>query len=159
MSSTAERQTKITKIRNLPTIVETAVQGLNDEALNTPYGEGKWTVRQVVHHLADSHLNAFVRMKLVLTEDHPTLKPYDQDAWAKLPDTNKLPIQSSLIILKGLHDRWSTLLESLPASSWSRSAFHPENGEMSLDDMLDAYAHHGENHVAAITKLRTEKGW
>lgn len=155
----AERLGKIAKIKNLPAVLEAAVKGLNDDQLNTPYGEGKWTIRQVVHHLADSHMNAFVRVKLALTEQKPTLKPYDQEEWAKLYDTTELPIQASLLILNGLHERWSALLEALPDSSWNRPMIHPEIGDLTLDDLLVTYAHHGENHVGQITKLRAEKGW
>jgi len=153
------RQERIQKIRSLPTLVEAAVRDLSDDQLNTPYRSGGWTIRQVVHHLADSHLNAFVRMKLILTENRPTLKPYDQDAWAKLPDTTQTPITSSLSILRGLHDRWTSLLEAVREADWSRSAMHPEIGEVTLEQLLDTYAHHGENHVGQITGLRTQKGW
>src|SRR5262249_52033501 len=133
MSSVEERQRRITMIADLPSQVESEVTGLNDQQLDTPYREGGWTVRQVVHHLADSHMNAFIRMKLALTEDHPTLRPYDQDEWAKLPDTSKIPVASSLTILKGLHSRWTDLLKGVEESQWRRGTFHPDNGEMSLD--------------------------
>ena len=159
MLTATERRDKIALIRRLPAELESAVQGLNDQQLDTPYREGGWTVRQVVHHLADSHLNAFVRMKLILTEDHPTLKPYDQEMWAKLPDTLETPLASSLTILKGLHERWSTLLENVPETSWARSARHPESGEVTLDSMLTTYAKHGEKHVGHIMGLRNAKRW
>lgn len=159
MTTAAERIERISAIRNLPHIVESAIQGLNDEQLDTPYRDGGWTVRQVVHHIADSHINAFIRMKLTLTEDHPTVKPYDQDAWAKLADTSRLPLDSSLSILQGLHQRWGVLLESIPDLDWGRTAFHPENGEMTLDDFLKLYAWHGAHHVEQITGLRKGRGW
>jgi hypothetical protein len=154
-----QRKEMINQIRHLPLKVESAVIGLSDSQLNTPYGEGKWTVRQVVHHLADSHLNAFTRFKLTLTENKPTLRPYDQDEWAKTYDTKEAPIQSSILILKGLHERWSDLLDRVPESSWSRPAYHPENGDLVLDDLLRIYSHHGDKHVESITKLRAAKGW
>ncbi|MBI4552853.1 MAG: putative metal-dependent hydrolase [Candidatus Latescibacteria bacterium] len=158
MITPAERRDCIARIQQLPALVEEAVKGLHDDQLNTPYRQGGWTVRQVVHHLADSHLNAFVRMKLILTEDRPTLKPYDQDAWAKLPDA-AMPVASSVSILKGLHDRWTVVLEHVPESGWTRSAFHPEIGEVTLERMLVTYAGHGEHHVGQITGLRAAKGW
>jgi DinB superfamily len=159
MLTTAERRDMIAKIRSLPAAVEAAVQDLNDAQLNMPYREAGWTIRQVVHHLADSHLNGFVRMKLILTEERPTLRPYDQDAWANTPDATAMPIQSSLAILEGLHERLRVLLESIPESSFRRSAVHPEVGEVTLDDWLATLARHGENHLAQIASLRRAKGW
>jgi hypothetical protein len=155
----AERRVKIENLRNLPAIVEAAVRGLDDRQLDTPYREGGWTVRQVVHHLADSHMNAVVRMKLILTEDHPKLKPYDQDKWATLVDTRRAPIQSSLAIIRGLHERWTALLETIPDEAWSRTASHPERGDVTLEGTLNTYADHGEKHVQSILKLRAQKGW
>jgi len=158
MLSKKERAEKIASIQNAPVSLENAIRQLNDAQLDTPYREGGWTVRQVVHHLADSHMNAYVRMKLVLTEKHPTLKPYDQNSWATLSDAT-MPITHSTAILKGLHARWTHLLERVPESAWSRTAFHPENGEMTLEDLLTTYAAHGENHVSQITGLRKARGW
>lgn len=155
----AERHEKIGMIRDLPDSVEAAVKGLDDKQLDTPYREGGWTIRQVVHHLADSHMNAVVRMKLMVTEDHPTLKPYNQDAWAGLADSSRLPVQSSLSILRGLHERWASLLASLPESAWARTALHPERGEVTMEGTLSTYASHGANHVRQITGLRKAKGW
>jgi uncharacterized damage-inducible protein DinB len=154
-----ERAPLIEKIRSLPDELQSAVQGLDDRQLDTPYRNGGWTIRQVAHHIADSHVNAYIRMKMMLTEKHPTLKPYDQDEWAKLADANGAPLDSSLALVRGLHSRWSTLLESLPEESWSRSAYHPENGEVTLDGMLRSYAGHGAHHVGQIRKLRDEMGW
>jgi len=159
MLTQEERQAKAEMIRQLPSQLEHEVKGLNDEQLDTPYRDGGWTVRQVVHHLADSHMNAFIRMKLVLTEDHPTLRPYLQDEWAKLPDTAKLPIASSLTIIEGLHARWSDLLKNVGESEWRRGALHPEAGEMTLDDLLRTYAGHGVTHLGQITALKKSKGW
>jgi DinB superfamily len=155
----AERQERVQKLRDLPDAVDAAVNGLNDQQLDTPYRDGGWTVRQVVHHLADSHMNAFVRMKLMVTENHPTLKPYDQDAWAALPDSRKLPVRSSLAIIRGLHERWVILLESLPEDAWTRTALHPERGVVTMEGTLSTYANHGANHVRQITGLRQAKGW
>ena len=158
MLTGAERQDMLAKIQRLPADLEAAVQGLNERQLDTPYREGRWTVRQVVHHLADSHLNGFIRIKLMLTEERPTLKPYDQNTWAETADVTQTPILSSLAILKGLHARLNTLLESLPEASFRRVAFHPEIGEVTLDDWVTTLARHGENHLAQITGLRAEKG-
>lgn len=155
----AERREKIEKIHSLPNAVEAAVKGLNDQQLDTPYRDGGWTIRQVVHHIADSHMNAFVRMKLMVTETNPTLKPYNQDAWAGLPDSNRMPVQSSLAIIRGLHERWSTLLASLPETAWARTAYHPERGEVTMEGTLSTYAGHGANHVGQIIGLRRAKGW
>lgn len=154
----AERARLIDELAALPDRVEKAVAGLTDAQLDTPYRDGGWTVRQVVHHLPDSHLNAYVRMKLILTEEHPTLKPYDQDAWSRLPDAGG-PVAPSLAVLRGLHGRWTALLRALPASAWSRTAYHPENGEMSLDDLLALYGRHGATHAAQVEALRTRMGW
>jgi len=159
MLTTKERNQMIAKIRGLPSSVEATVKNLNDEQLDTPYRDGGWTVRQVVHDLSDSHMNAFVRAKLMLTEEKPTLKPYDQEKWAVLKDTIGIPIQSSLSILRGVHERWTVLFETLSESSWSRLAFHPEIGDITVEDLLTTYARHGENHVGQITKLKAAKGW
>ncbi|HEX9656966.1 MAG TPA: putative metal-dependent hydrolase [Bacteroidota bacterium] len=153
-----ERSRLIEKIKELPRQAEDIVRGLNDDQLNTPYRDGGWTPRQVIHHLADSHMNAVIRMKLILTEDHPTLKTYDQNEWAVLADTNE-SIQSSLSILKGLHERWGILLGKVKDSEWSRKAEHPESGEITLKQLLVTYARHGENHVAQISNLRKAKSW
>lgn len=158
MLSAAERLEKIASIRNLPVVLEASIKGLGDTQLDIPYRSGGWTVRQVIHHLADSHLNAFIRMKLILTEEKPTLKPYDQDEWAKLPDSS-MPTASSLAIIRGLHERWVSLLEAVPESSWNRSALHPEIGEVTLESLLLTYAGHGQNHVQQIKALRTTNGW
>lgn len=154
-----ERKEKIKKIDRLPFQAERAVQGLNDEQLDTAYRVGGWTLRQVIHHLADSHANAFIRMKLMLTEPNPTFKTYEQEEWARTPDAVGFGVESSLAILKGLHARWVHLLNAVPPEGWKRTGMHPENGLMTVDDILTTYARHGENHVAQITGLRKEKGW
>lgn len=150
MLSPQQRREYIRQIEKLPQFLEEALKGISEEKLDLPYREGGWTRRQVVHHLADSHLNAFVRMKLILTETHPTLKPYDQEEWAKLPDSTALPIHSSVAIIRGLHERWAALLKSIPDSAWGRTAHHPESGTVSLDQLLEVYARHGEKHLNHI---------
>ena len=155
----ADRREKIQKIRQLPSLAEQAVRGLTDDQLDTPYRPDGWTVRQVIHHLADSHMNAFIRTKLLLTEDQPTLKPYEQDEWARTVEAKEFPVGSSLSVLRGLHERWVHLLEHLEPGRWKRTAMHPETGLLTLDDILSTYSRHGENHVSQITALRNERGW
>ncbi|HXX62722.1 MAG TPA: putative metal-dependent hydrolase [Methanomassiliicoccales archaeon] len=154
-----ERKRKIEQIRALPATLEKAVKGLNDTQLDTPYRDGGWTARQVVHHLADAHMNAFIRMKLILTEERPALKPYLQNAWATLPDSADMPVGVSLEILRGLHDRWAKLLERVPDGAWARVAIHPERGELTLESQLNTYAGHGEKHVEHILGLRRARNW
>jgi hypothetical protein len=158
MLSTEERNALIAKIERVPSQVEAAVKGLSEEQLNTPYREGGWTVRQVVHHIADTHLTMFSRAKFILTQEHPTLPAFDQDDWAKLPDANG-PVNDSLDIIRGVHARWTAMLRNNSASAWERTAYHPERGEVTLESMTDAYAGHGENHAQQIVKLRQQKGW
>jgi hypothetical protein len=148
----------IDEIRNMPKKLDALVLDLNDEQLDTPYGAGKWTVRQVVHHLADSHSNAFARMKWILTEKHTNIKPYDQDLWAKLPDS-KLPIDYSMIILHGLHFKICYLLQSLPEESWQKMGEHPDMGKFSLCDLVKIYGDHGNKHLQQIMTLRKSRGW
>jgi uncharacterized damage-inducible protein DinB len=158
MFTTDQRTAKIARIAGCPPVLRAAVENLTDDQLDTPYREGGWTVRQVVHHVADSHANAYLRFRWVVSEDNTTLKTYDQDVWAGLADS-KLPVEPSLRMIEGLHERWAGFLSSLPESAWSRKGFHPENGEMSLDDLLAMYSDHGDNHVRQITDLRARKGW
>ena len=132
--------------------------GLSDAQLDTPYGEGKWTIRQVVHHLADSHINAIIRFKKLLTENNPTLSTYEQDEFAKLPDIT-LPLEPSFEILRGLHQRWAVMLEGLDGSAWGRTAQHPEDGEYTLDSLLQVYAEHGVKHIGHIKGLLDREGW
>ena len=134
-------------------------EGLSPEQLDTPYRPEGWTVRQVVHHVPESHMNAYVRFKLALTEDHPTIKPYDEDAWAKLPDVAITPIEVSLQLLAALHSRWVDLLRSMQPSDFARTLFHPERGLLTLDQMLAMYAWHSAHHLAHITSLRERMGW
>ena len=152
MPTADERRELIARLRKLPAAAAETAERLGDAGLDEPYRAGGWTARQVIHHLADSHMNGFIRMKLVLTEEKPTLKPYDQEAWSMLADAAQ-PLGTSLLILEGLHARWALLLESLPESSWQRSAIHPEIGEITLDDLLATYAGHGEKHLNQIAGL------
>jgi hypothetical protein len=140
----------IDSIRALPDQLEKKVEGLNAGQLTTPYNTGEWTVAQNVHHLADSHMNSFVRFKLILTEDRPTLKPYDQETWARQPDANHADISQSLTLLRGLHQRWCALLDNLSEADWSRAGRHPEVGQITIDDLLVSYADHGEAHLRQI---------
>jgi hypothetical protein len=158
MLNDAERKQAIAKIEQLPDLVESTVRGLSDQQLDTTYRDGSWTIRQVIHHLADSHMNGYSRMRMVATEKHPVLKPYDQERWAKLADA-KLPLAPSLSILRGLHQRWVEFLKALPQDAWSAKAFHPEHGEMTMDDLLAEYARHGVDHLAPIQRLRQQNSW
>lgn len=135
MYATDERTAKIARIAACPPALRAAVADLTDEQLDTPYREGGWTVRQVVHHLADSHANAYLRFRWVVAEEHPTLKTYDQDVWARFPDS-RMPIAPSLMVVDGLHGRWTNFLSSLPEEAWSRTANHPERGAISLEYLL-----------------------
>ena len=142
-----------------PANLRKAVQGLSDSQLDTPYRPGGWTVRQVVHHVPDSHLNSYVRFKLALTEDEPTIKPYAEDRWAELADSASTPIAVSLNLLESLHDRWVRLLGSLSNVEWRRTFRHPELGAMTLEKTLALYSWHGKHHVMHITGLRDREGW
>lgn len=148
----------INDIEELPVLLQNAVKDLNDNQLDTPYRMGGWTIRQVVHHVADSHLNAYGRFKLALTEDKPIIKPYDQEKWAELPDST-LPVTISLSLLDALHKRWVTLLRSLTPSELEKTFIHPESGEVSVGKNIGIYAWHGRHHLAHITSLRSRKGW
>ena len=149
----------IDAIAATPANLRSAVRGLSEAQLDTPYRLGGWTVRQVVHHVPDSHSNAYTRFKLTLTEDVPTIKPYDEGAWAKLDDTRTTPIETSLAMMDALHDRWVRLLRSLGPADFARTLNHPENGIMNLDQLLALYAWHGAHHVAHITNLRRQNNW
>jgi hypothetical protein len=143
----------------LPSLLRNAVAGLDDAQLDTPYRANGWTVRQVVHHLPDSHVNAYVRFKLTLTEDEPTIKPYDQARWAELPDGRTGPIAVSLGLVEGLHERWARVLQSLGPAEFARKLNHPELGALDLDFLTGMYAWHGKHHVAHITGLRKRMEW
>jgi uncharacterized damage-inducible protein DinB len=153
------RHRYIEDIQRLPARLREAVKGLTQTQLDTPYRPGGWTVRQLVHHIADSHMNAYVRMKLALTEDEPLIKPYFEAKWAELHDST-LPVDVSLNLLDSLHQRWVDLLRSMKPAEFSRTMRHPEwEKPMSLDDSLTLYAWHGKHHVAHITELRRREGW
>lgn len=152
------RGAQIIQLRELPQQLRDAVAGLRNAQLDTPYRDGGWTVRQVVHHLADSHANSFVRFKLALTEDWPTIKPYNEAAWAQLPDSS-LPIEGSLDFIESLHARWAALLDAMSEDDFRRGFVHPENGRQTLAKALAIYAWHGRHHTAHITGLRQRQGW
>jgi hypothetical protein len=153
-----QRQGSIDQIAETPARLRAAVEGLSPQQLGTPYRPGGWTVRQVVHHLPDSHLNSYIRFRLALTEDAPTIKPYYEDRWAELDDARHAPIDLSLALLESLHRRWVLLLRSLTAQDFSRTFLHPELGVVSLDMNVSLYAWHGRHHVAHITSLRERMG-
>jgi hypothetical protein len=149
----------IADIAALPEALRAAIDGLSDTQLDTPYRDGGWTVRQLIHHVADSHMNAYVRMRLALTEDWPTIIPYDEKLWAELPDSRTAPIDLSLRILDGLHARWVLLLSSLEGDQWHRGYNHPVNGRQTLAEAVALYAWHCRHHTAHITELRKRMGW
>jgi hypothetical protein len=155
----ADRQACLAKIEETPARMRAAVAGLNDDQLNTPYRPEGWTVRQVVHHVPESHLNSYVRFKLAITEDEPTIKPYFEDRWAELDDARKAPIALSLDLLEALHGRWIWFLRSLKQDDFQRTFRHPELGIVSVDKNIALYAWHGQHHVAHITSLRERMGW
>lgn len=155
----SSRASDLEAIRNLPTKLREAVEGLDDTMLDVPYRVGAWCTRQIVHHLADSHMNSFIRFKLALTEDNPTIKPYDQDAWAKGTDA-KLPIEHSLAILDGVHARLANVMENMSAEDYSRTLHHPEwERDLPLDMMGALYGWHSVHHLTQITELRKRRGW
>jgi len=159
LATEAERRQWLEEIARTPVQLRAAVTGLSDSQLDTPYRPGGWSVRQVAHHLADSHVNSYVRFRLALTEDEPPIKPYNQESWAQLSDAHTAPVELSLKLLEGLHQRWVLLLSSLPAESFARALWHPEMGRVTLEKYLALYAWHGRHHVAHITSLREREGW
>lgn len=148
----------INEIEDLPRLLHNAVCKLDNEQLDTPYRSGGWTVRQVVHHLADSHMNAYIRFKLALTEEKPVIKPYEEGEWSELPDY-KLPIDISLALLEALHIRWTKLLRSLSPADMEKTFIHPDSGEITVGKNIGLYAWHGRHHLAHITSLMNRKGW
>jgi hypothetical protein len=155
----ADRRIWIDEIEATPARLREAVAGLDERQLETPYRPGGWTVRQVVHHVPDSHLNSYTRVRLALTEDEPTIRPYFEDRWAELSDAKAAPVDVSLALLDALHRRWVVLLRSLGADDWKRTFRHPEIGLLSLEKNLALYAWHGRHHVAHVTALRERMGW
>ena len=154
-----QRQKLIGEIAEVPSKLRAAVNGLSPAQLDTPYRPGGWTVRQVTHHVPDSHMNAYVRFKLALTENEPTIRPYEQQLWAELDDTKTTPIEVSLALLDSLHDRWVRLLRSIQPEQWKRTFRHPELGVLTVERNLGLYAWHGKHHVAHVTELRRRNNW
>ena len=157
--SDQQRQALVDQIEEAPAKLRAAVAGLTDEQLDTPYRPGGWTVRQVVHHVPDSHLNSYTRFKLALTEEEPTIRPYDEAKWAALSDSRDTPVETSLTMLDALHDRWTILLRAMSDGDFRRTLRHPDIGVMSLDALLSLYAWHGRHHVGHVTSLRERMGW
>jgi cell wall-associated NlpC family hydrolase len=159
-SHTPESRAKmIGEIAAAPGALRAAVKGLSEKQLETPYREGGWTVRQVAHHIADSHMNASVRLRLALTEDNPTVKPYNETLWAELSDSKTVPVDVSLALVDALHARWVVLLKSMTPAQWARTYSHPEYGKVTMEWVLAQYSWHGKHHVAQITGLRERNGW
>src|SRR5262245_43936604 len=154
-----ERRQAIDSIAAAPAALRQAVAGLSEEQLDTPYRPGGWTVRQVVHHVPESHMNAYVRFKLGLTEDTPTIRPYKEDRWSEQPEVRSAPPELSLRLLEALHERWVLALRALPEEAFARAIEHPEMGRLSLDTLLAMYGWHGRHHVAHVTELRRRMGW
>lgn len=157
--SEPQRNQFIDHIAQAPAALRAAVTGLSPQQIETPYRDGGWTVRQVVHHVPESHMNAYIRFKLALTEDEPTIKPYEQQLWAELADVDSTPIEVSLALMDPLHDRWVRLLRLMKPEDWRRNFRHPELGIVSLEKNLALYAWHGRHHVAHIAELRKKMGW
>jgi uncharacterized damage-inducible protein DinB len=158
--SDRQKETWLADIRFLPNAVEAALNNLDEAQLHTPYRDGGWTVHQLVHHIADSHINAYIRFKLGYTEETPVIKPYEESAWALTEDVKTLPVNISITLLYALHQRWTVFLQSFRDEDWQRTVFHPEHKkEMSLWYLLGMYAWHGRHHTAHITALRERMGW
>jgi uncharacterized damage-inducible protein DinB len=154
-----QKSRHLDEIEQAPARLRAAVQGLSEEQLDTPYRDGGWTVRQVVHHVPDSHMNSYVRFKLALTENEPTIRPYMENLWAELPEARSAPIELSLMLLESLHKRWMLVLRGIKPDQWKRNLRHPEMGLLSLEKTLALYSWHGRHHVAHITALRERMGW
>ncbi|MCP3760921.1 bacillithiol transferase BstA [Domibacillus sp. A3M-37] len=148
----------IKEIEELPALLRRTVESLTNEQLDTPYRNGGWTVRQLVHHVADSHMNAYIRFKLALTEELPVIKPYDEAAWAELPDSS-MPVDVSLVLLESLHKRWTRLLSELQTGDLEKTFIHPDSGEVTVGENIGMYAWHGRHHLAHITSLCDRNGW
>ncbi len=154
-----ERKKYLDDVEQTPARLREALSGLSEERLNTPYREGGWTLRQVAHHLPDSHMNSYIRFKLALTEDEPTIKPYSENVWAELPEAKNASVEVSLALLDSLHRRWMLMLREFGEADWKRTFRHPELGAMSLEKTLALYSWHGRHHVAHVTSLREKMGW
>jgi uncharacterized damage-inducible protein DinB len=155
----AQRNQFIDDIEQTPSALRAAIKNLSPEQIETPYRDGGWTVRQVVHHVPESHMNSYMRFKLALTEDEPIIKPYMEDLWASTPEVESTPLEVSLVLLDSLHDRWVRLLRGLKPADWKRTFRHPKLGTMPLEKNLALYSWHGKHHVAHITELRKRMGW
>lgn len=155
-----ELETRLAAIRFLPNAIEASIVNLNEEQLHTPYRDGGWTVHQVVHHVADSHMNAYTRFKLGFTEDGPGIKPYEEKKWAELADVKELPVNISITLLFALHQRWYIFLKSFAIDDWMKTVYHPEKKrEITLWELLGTYAWHGQHHTAQINALRKRMNW
>lgn len=154
-----QKQQCLKDVEQAPARMRAAVKGMTEAQLDTPYRDGGWTVRQLAHHVPDSHMNAVVRFKLALTEDEPAIKTYAEDRWARLADVAATPVETSLCLLECLHTRWMNVMRAMTPEQWKRTLRHPEQGVMTLERMLALYAWHGKHHVAHVTVLRESKGW
>jgi hypothetical protein len=157
--TTDQKTQYLNDIEQTPAQLRAAVAGLSEQQLNTPYREGGWTVRQLTHHIPDSHVNAYIRFKLALTEDEPTIRPYMEERWAELPESRQAPVEMSLALLDSLHHRWTIALRNISEPEWKRTFRHPDLGVVSLERNLALYAWHGRHHVAHVTVLREKMGW
>jgi hypothetical protein len=157
--SAKDREQYVEVLSKLPSQMRTAVDGLSPAQLDTPYRPEGWTVRQVTHHVPDSHMNAYIRFKLALTEEQPPIKPYDEAAWALLADTRTTPVEVSLQLLAALHSRWVDVIKGMRPSDFGRTLYHPERGVLTLDHMLAMYAWHSAHHLAHINGLSERMGW
>ena len=154
-----EHENSIDALERLPNLLNDALRGLTDKQLDTPVGEGKWTIRQIAHHIADANINAYTRTKLLATEDKPILKPYNQDQWAILTDSKSGSIEPTITLLKGLHERWVRFLRSLPETSWAREGIHLERGKVTFFEQVKLYSKHGESHMQQIITFREKMKW
>ena len=154
-----DRRYAVANLAELPENLREAVRGFDDAQLDTPYRDGGWTVRQLVHHIADSHMNSYIRMRFALTEDWPAIKPYAESDWARLSDAQTAPIELSLSLIEGLHGRWVLLLRSLTPEQWQRGYVHPQNGRQTLAEAVALYDWHSRHHTAHITELRKSRNW
>lgn len=155
-----KRKEWITLIEAMPSWLDPCIENLDEQQLRTPYRPGGWNTQQVIHHIADSHMNGYIRLKLALTEDKPAIKPYNENAWTMLADVEQSPVNVSITLLHALHRRWATVLKSLTDEQWERTYFHPEhNRHFTIWEMTDQYAWHGRHHMEQIRSLRTRMGW